>query len=298
MVFDKWPYVLIGGLSRRLASNRLFLRPRKPRPLSPPSSDPTPLKDVPDDPLLIDLESPSSAPALKDRILQGLPLEHSLPSPHYRSGMPDSHSEEPSASPAPISSTQIPPEDSPLEPYIEQIQHQMRHRWRAESALTEPSPHSAHLRPDLLSVVQQAPPARWEVYSPLTDWHDGRPPASKCGPSQQYSPSHRQSPESRNLLWIDHEEEYLDEFPAPPLDSPADQPAHLHVGHQSQIALPHLEGRNLFRIDDTLRPLLSHSYPPSPEDPLPRQRLQRLSSSYLPPLRYSNNKRVVFAYKT
>src|SRR5258708_978073 len=196
MPLDRWPYLLIAALSKLLALDRTSERPKKLELLFPPFCDPKRQKASPADSQSLVPLFPSSALVQMDRILQGLPLEHSLPSPHYRSGMPDSHSEEPSASPAPISSTQIPPEDSPLEPYIEQIQHQMRHRWRAEPALTEPSRHSAHL----------------------------------------------------------------------------------HVGHQSQIASPHLEGRNLLRIDDTLRPLLSHSYPPSPEDPLAHQRVQGLSS--------------------
>src|SRR5258708_21090899 len=202
MSLDKWPYLLIAELSRRLALDRTSERPKKLEVLFPPFCDPKRQKASPADSQSLVPLFPSSALVQMDRILQGLPLEHSLPSPHYRSGMPEMHSEEPMASPAPISSTQIPLEDSPPKPYIEQIQHQMRHRWRAESALTEPSPHSAHLRPDLLSVVQQAPPARWEVYSPLSNWHYGRPPASKCGPSQQYSTSHRHAQDSRNIPWI------------------------------------------------------------------------------------------------
>src|SRR5258708_13027176 len=166
MSLDKWPYLLIAALSKLLALDRTSERPKKLQLLFPPFCDPKRQKASPADSQSLVPLFPSSALVQMDRILQGLPLEHSLPSPHYRSEMPDSHSEEPSASPAPISSTQIPPEDSPLEPYIEQIQHQMRHRWRAESALTEPSPHSPHLRPDLSSAFHHPPPAPCHLHPP------------------------------------------------------------------------------------------------------------------------------------
>src|SRR5258708_12278148 len=109
MTLDRGPYLLIAGLSKLLALDRTSERPKKLQLLFPPFCDPKRQKASPADSQSLVPLFPSSALVQMDRILQGLPLEHSLPSPHYRSGIPPSHSEDPPAPPPPLSSPQIPP---------------------------------------------------------------------------------------------------------------------------------------------------------------------------------------------
>src|SRR5258707_2179695 len=276
MSLDKPPYLLTAVLSKLLALDKLFEHPKMLQLLFPPSSGPTPPKASPVDNQSTVPLFPSSAPALKDQIEQAQLLEHFLPSPHYRSETPVKHSEEPSASPAPISSTRTPLEAMLLGLYTEKIQHQMQHLMLFGFGEQEPSLYSAHLHQGQSLEARLNLPAQLAKCSPAKDWHAYLLQALGYDPFQQYSPSYRQSPGGHNLLWIDHEEEYLDEFLPLPSSLRGDQPAHLHEGHQSQIASPHLADRNLFQKGDMPMPELCHSYPPSPVDPLAHQRLQGL----------------------
>src|SRR5258707_6048402 len=199
MSLDKPPYLLTAVLSKLLALDKLFEHPKMLQLLFPPSSGPTPPKASPVDNQSTVPLFPSSAPALKDQIEQAQLLVHFLPSPHYRSEMPEMHSEEPSASPVPISSTRTPLEAMLLGLYIEKIQRQMQHLMLFGSASLELNQYSAPLHPDQLLAALQALQAQLAKYFPSRDLHADRPPASVYGPSQQYSPSYQPQQEGHNL---------------------------------------------------------------------------------------------------